>query len=303
MHYKQLTNPLYEWRLFSRLVRQRSSMSALSAIATVTADNICEEAALKKMIRSWSLAVLLLPSLAGADEAPSAVNPDPWEGFNRKIYAFNDVADRYLLKPVAKGYDTITPQFLEDGIHNIFSNVGEVGNVLNSLLQAKFKHSAEDTGRLLINSTVGLLGFFDVASKIGLEVHEEDFGQTLGYWGVKSGPYVVIPLLGPRTVRDAFGSVPDAYTDPIPYVIDYVPTRNEVLGARVIDTRASLLNAEELVTGDRYIFLRDAYLQRRQFLVNDGVVSDSFGEDEIPGEQPAAAESPKDADKVEKKDQ
>ena len=221
---------------------------------------------MNKLIAAGLLAALFLPGGARGDDAETTPNPDPWEGFNRKIFAFNDTADRYVLKPVAKGYDTITPQFLEDGIHNVFANVGEVGNILNSLLQAKFKHGAEDAGRLIINSTVGLVGFFDVASKIGLQPHAEDFGQTLAHWGVKSGPYLVVPLLGSRTVRDAFGSIPDAYSDPIPYLISYVPTRNEVLGGRVIDTRASLLKTESLVTGDRYIFLRDAYLQHRQFL-------------------------------------
>lgn len=246
---------------------------------------------MKKIIRS----ILLLSMIAGscaslADPAAASPNPDPWEGFNRKIYAFNDVADRYFLKPVAKGYDTITPQFLEDGIHNIFTNVGSVNDILNSLLQAKFKNSAESTGRLLINSTVGLLGFFDVAGRMGLQPHEEDFGQTLGYWGVGPGPYLVIPLLGSRTVRDATGSVPDAFADPVPYLIGHVPTRNQVLGGRVIDGRAQLLKAEELISGDRYIFIRDAYLQRRQFLVNDGVVEDSFGNDDFGGDEPAGSE-------------
>jgi phospholipid-binding lipoprotein MlaA len=223
---------------------------------------------------------VLLPALVAAAEAPPPHNPDPWEGVNRKIFAFNDVADRYVLKPVAKGYQWVTPHFLEDGIHTMFSNVGEVGNILNSLLQAKFKHTATDSGRLLINSTVGLLGFFDVATKMGLQPHEEDFGQTLGYWGVNAGPYVVIPLLGPRTVRDGFGSVGDIFTDPVSQGIDHVPTRNEVMAVRVVDGRAQLLQAEELISGDRYIFIRDAYLQRRQFLINDGVVKDTFGADD-----------------------
>lgn len=234
----------------------------------------------QKIIRGCSLAAVVWASLASAEEPASAPNPDPWEGFNRKVFAFNDAADRYVLKPVAKGYRAVTPQFVEDGVHNMFTNVGEVGSVLNSVLQAKFAHGAEDTGRFLINSTVGLLGFFDVAAKLGLQPHDEDFGQTLGYWGVKSGPYVVLPLLGSRTVRDAFGSVPDAYTDVVPYLIEHVPTRNEVLAGRVVDTRVSLLDAEELVSGDRYIFLRDAYLQRRQYLLNDGLVEDGFGGEE-----------------------
>jgi len=234
--------------------------------ATFSAQAIAEETPADTVVRETT-------------ESAQPANPDPWEAFNRKIYAFNDVADRYFLKPVAKGYQWITPQFLEDGIHRMFSNIGEVGSIVNSLLQAKFKNTATDTGRLVVNSTVGLLGFFDVAAKMGLEDHDEDFGQTLGYWGVNSGPYVMIPLLGPRTVRDGFGSVADSFTDPVGY-IEHVPTRNETYGGRVIDTRAQLFQAEELVTGDRYIFLRDAYLQRRPFLVNDGVVEDSFGNDD-----------------------
>ncbi len=210
-----------------------------------------------------------------------AANPDPWEFFNRKIFVFNDFLDRYFLKPVAKGYDTVAPQFLEDGVHRMFSNVGEIGNTLNSLLQAKFKNTAESGGRFVVNSTIGLLGFFDVASKMGIQEHDEDFGQTLGYWGVHSGPYLVVPFFGPRTVRDGFGSIADSYTDPISLTVDHIPTRNEVLGGRVIDTRVQLLKAEELISGDRYIFIRDAYLQRRQFLIDDGVVKDSFGGDDF----------------------
>lgn len=217
-------------------------------------------------------------TVAAADAQP---NPDPWEPFNRKIFAFNDFLDRNFLKPVAKGYETVTPQFIEDGVHHLYSNVGEIGNFLNSLLQAKFKNAAESGGRFVLNSSIGLFGFFDVASKMGMLPHEEDFGQTLGYWGVHPGPYIVVPLLGPRTVRDGFGSVADGYSDPIPYAIEHVPTRNEVLGGRVIDTRVQLLKAEELVTGDRYIFIRDAYLQRRQFLIDDGAVKDSFGNDDF----------------------
>jgi len=232
-------------------------------------------------LKTILLAVTLCsPSLLYA-QAQEPANPDPWESVNRKIFVFNDYADRYVLKPIAKGYDTVTPQFLEDGIHNMYSNIGEVGNFLNSLLQAKFKNTAETGGRFVVNSTVGVLGFFDVASKLGLSGHEEDFGQTLGYWGVHAGPYIMVPLLGPRTVRDGFGSIADAYTDPVSNTIDHVPTRNEVLAGRQIDNRAQLLKAEELISGDRYIFLRDAYLQRRQFLINDGAVQDSFGNDDF----------------------
>ncbi len=231
-------------------------------------------------LRSLTFAAVIFSSLASA--APDeAANPDPWEPLNRKIYVFNDYADRYALKPLAKGYQAVTPQFVEDGIHNVYANLGEVSTFLNSLLQAKFKNSAETGGRFLVNTTVGLVGFFDVASKMGLEQHNEDFGQTLGYWGVHAGPYLMVPLLGPRTLRDGFGSVADSYSDPLPYAVDHVPTRNQLLAVRVIDTRAQLLRAEELISGDRYIFLRDAYLQRRQFLINDGAVSDTFGSDDF----------------------
>jgi phospholipid-binding lipoprotein MlaA len=248
----------------------------------------------KKLLARTTLAATLAVCALGAvaQEQNAAPNPDPWESVNRRIYAFNDVADRYFLKPLAKGYEWITPQFLQDGIHNIFDNVGEVGNIANSLLQAKFGYTVNNSGRLLVNSTVGVLGFFDVASHWGLDEHVEDFGQTLGYWGMGPGPFVVVPLLGPRSVRDGFGSVADSFTDPVPHLIDNdVPTRNSVLGARVIDTRAQLLDAEELVSGDRYIFLRDAYLQRREFLVKDGEVEDSFGADDESWE-PAAEPAP-----------
>lgn len=238
---------------------------------------------MKFWIKPLLLVLCALPLLAvAADEAQSQAqpNPDPWESFNRRVFAFNDFADRYFLKPVAKGYDKVMPQFLEDGIHNVFVNLSGVSDILNSLLQAKFKNTAVSGGRLVLNSTVGLFGFFDVASKVGWQRNEEDFGQTLGYWGVKPGPYIVLPLLGPRTVRDGFGNIADVYSDPLPYVVEDVPTRNQLYGLRIVDGRAQLLKAEELVSGDRYIFMRDAYLQRRQFLINDGVVQDTFGGDE-----------------------
>lgn len=240
--------------------------------------------------KSLTLAAVVFSSWANASPS-DAPNPDPWESVNRKIYVFNDYADRYALKPVAKGYQAITPQFVEDGIHNVYANLGEVSTFLNSLLQAKFKNTAETGGRFLVNTTVGLVGFFDVASKMGLEQHNEDFGQTLGYWGVHPGPYLMVPLLGPRTLRDGFGSVADSYSDPLPYAVDHVPTRNQLLGVRIIDSRAQLLRAEELISGDRYIFLRDAYLQRRQFLVNDGAVSDTFGNDDFEYDDAPAGDS------------
>lgn len=211
----------------------------------------------------------LLPAMAQAGEE------DPWEGFNRAIFRFNDTVDTYALKPLAQGYQAVTPQFLEDGVHNVFGNLGDVGNLTNNLLQGKFHDAGVDTSRVIFNTTLGVLGFFDVAKHMGLQKNDEDFGQTLGAWGLGSGPYVVLPLLGPSTVRDAAGKVPDSFLEPYPY-IDHVPTRNVTRGVDVIDTRASLLSAEKLISGDKYIFIRNAYLQNREFKVQDGQVEDDF---------------------------
>ncbi|MGE8499668.1 MAG: VacJ family lipoprotein [Pseudomonas sp.] len=213
--------------------------------------------------------LVLLPAVAQAAEE------DPWEGFNRAIFRFNDTLDTYALKPLAQGYQAVTPKFLEDGVHNVFGNLGDVGNLANNLLQGKVHDAGVDTSRVLLNTTIGLLGFFDVAKEMGLNKTDEDFGQTLGVWGLDSGPYLVLPLLGPSSVRDAAGRLPDSLLQPYPYM-DHVPTRNVTRGVNVVDTRASLLSAERLVGGDKYIFIRNAYLQNREFRVKDGEVEDDF---------------------------
>ncbi|WP_212629571.1 VacJ family lipoprotein [Pseudomonas sp. KB-10] len=212
----------------------------------------------------------LLPAMGQA-----ASEEDPWEGFNRPIFRFNDTLDTYALKPVAQGYRAVTPQFLEDGVHNVFGNIGDVGNLANNLLQGKLHNAGVDTGRLIFNTTFGILGFFDVAKHMGLQKNNEDFGQTLGVWGLESGPYLVIPFLGPSTVRDAAGRVPDSLLTPYPYM-DHVPTRNVTRGVQVVDTRANLLQAERLISGDKYIFIRNAYLQSREYKIKDGQVEDDF---------------------------
>ena len=211
----------------------------------------------------------VLPAVAGAADS------DPWESFNRPVFRFNDTLDTYALKPLAQGYQTVTPQFLEDGVHNVFRNVGDVGNLANNLLQGKVHDAGVDTGRLIFNTTFGVLGFFDVASEMGLQRSDEDFGQTLGAWGLGSGPYLVLPLLGPSSLRDAPAKIPDGYLAPYPY-IDHVPTRNIIRGVNVIDARANLLSAEKMVSGDKYIFIRNAYLENREFRVKDGEVVDDF---------------------------
>ena len=207
--------------------------------------------------------------------ASAATEDDPWEGFNRVVFKFNDTLDTYALKPIAQGYQFITPQFLEDGIHNMYRNVGDVRNLANNVLQVKPHAAGVDTARLLMKTIVGVGGFFDVGTKMGLQRNDEDFGQTLGYWGLSSGPYLVLPLLGPSTVRDALGIYPDSYAEPYRYMHD-VSARNTVAGMKIIDARANLLSAEKLITGDKYIFIRNAYLQSREFKVKDGQVVDDF---------------------------
>ena len=227
----------------------------------------------------WTVRLAPLFVCAGVAMMPFAANAatedDPWEGFNRVVFKFNDTLDTYALKPIAQGYQFITPQFLEDGIHNMYRNVGDVRNLANNVLQVKPHAAGVDTARLLMNTIVGVGGFFDVGTKMGLQRNDEDFGQTLGYWGLSSGPYLVLPLLGPSTVRDALGIYPDSYAEPYRYMHD-VSARNTVAGMKIIDARANLLSAEKLITGDKYIFIRNAYLQSREFKVKDGQVIDDF---------------------------
>ncbi|WP_239692429.1 VacJ family lipoprotein [Microbulbifer mangrovi] len=217
-----------------------------------------------------------------ADEFSSAEEPedrDPWEGFNRAMFRFNDTADRWFLKPAAVSYRQVTPIFMQTGISNFFSNLHEINNVLNDVLQWKWGQAGNDTGRFLVNSTVGLVGLFDVAQHMGLEPSDgEDFGQTLAVWGMPSGPYVVVPFLGPSTVRDVPGEVVEWYTNPLTYVDDNA-VENTLKVVDLLQTRASLLQAESLLQGDRYVLMRDAYLQRREFLINDGEQEDDFGGD------------------------
>lgn len=226
----------------------------------------------------------------------SAPNADPWEGFNRGSFAVNEAIDKAVLTPVAKGYQAVTPTFVRSGVSNVFSNVGDVGTGINNLLQGKPGSALSDFGRVLVNSTLGILGLFDVASPMGLDQNDEDFGQTLGKWGVGSGPYLVLPLLGPSTLRDAVGRVPDRYTSYNHYV-EHVPTSNSVRGLNIIHIRAELLatgKTLEEASLDKYQFLRDAYLQRRLSQVHDGKVPQSLRDklEEDLETSPAASSKP-----------
>jgi len=230
------------------------------------------------MSKWLKLGVILLP-LAVSPQVQASEESDPWEGFNRGVFAFNDTLDKYFLKPVATGYDRFTPQVVQTGIGNFFSNLGEVSTIVNDLLQGKFKQAGLDSTRFLVNTTVGVVGLIDVGSRIGLEQHDEDFGQTFGYWGMGPGPYLMLPLLGPSTVRDAFGRVPDYYISVYDAVDDESVTY-ALRGLDIVDTRAGLLEVEKLVAGDRYTFFREAYLQRRDFQVRDGAMDDAFLEED-----------------------
>ena len=217
----------------------------------------------------WWVYVLMLVAAVGMVPTFGWAEVDPWEGANRKIHKFNDGADRAILKPLAKGYERVFPKFIRRHIHNVFRNIATPSVAVNQLLQGKGKLSASDASRFLINSTVGIGGLFDVATAAGLTEHEEDFGQTMVVWGVGGGPFVSIPLRGPATTTHAFGMLVEAFANPL-RLISPARDRYIVYGVSLVDLRAELLLAESLVVGDEYLFLRDAYLQRREYLINDG---------------------------------
>ncbi len=221
-----------------------------------------------------------IPLLGQAAEEYGNDPRDPWEGFNRAVFEFNDVADRYVAAPVARTYKKVTPDIVDQGIENVFNNVGEVKNFANDLLQGKPGDALVDFSRFLINTTVGVLGIFDVAGKIGLERQSEDFGQTLAHWGVDSGPYLVLPFLGPSTVRDGPSRLADGYVSPLREVEPFTADLGLML-LDLVQTRAKLLGSEDLMSGDRYTFMKDAYMQRREFLINDGELQDSFGDEDF----------------------
>lgn len=222
--------------------------------------------------RGLMVGALLLAASAGvrADDEPSR---DPLEGFNRSMFAVNEVFDKYAAKPVAQAYDAAVPLPAKASVGNFFGTVGDLWIGVNNALQGKFAQAGSDLGRLTINLTLGIFGLFDVASELGLEKHDEDFGQTLGYWGVGEGGYLFWPLIGPRTVRDTGGFLVDVYTDPLGWGVESVPARNSAIGLRYIDVRASLLPTDRVVEEaafDKYSYIRDAYLQHRRSQVKDG---------------------------------
>jgi phospholipid-binding lipoprotein MlaA len=200
-------------------------------------------------------------------------NLDPFEGMNRRVQSFNDGADRLVLKPIAKGYINVTNEPVRESVSNFYENFVYPLTIINQFLQGKVGDGFSDIGRFVVNTTIGLLGLFDVATDMGLEFHDEDFGQTFGVWGFSPGAYFVIPLWGPATTRSGTGDIATFLLHPSQLIEDEA-WRYAYFAGWAIQARASLLESEDLITGDRYLFIRDAFLQRREFLVNDGVIEE-----------------------------
>jgi phospholipid-binding lipoprotein MlaA len=226
------------------------------------------------LLRGVKVAVVAaLAALAtGCATGPNANPKDPLEPMNRNISRFNDSLDDNVLKPVATGYRDYTPDLIQTGVRNVFNNLSDISSTVNNGLQLKGRQTASSFMRVVVNTTFGIYGIFDVATAIKLERYPEDFGQTLGFWGVESGPYVVLPLFGPSTVRDTAGLPVDFALDPVSN-LDNSKIRTEAQGLRIVDKRVSYLAAGNMLgeaSIDKYAFLRDAYLQRRRSLIYDG---------------------------------
>lgn len=221
------------------------------------------------------VSVLLLCLVASGCATPYN-RIDPLEPLNRGIYSFNKGLDNVIVKPVAQGYKAVIPDPFRMLVRNFFSNLDDVVVVFNDLLQFKLLQALQDTTRIVVNSTIGFFGIADIASGIGLEKHNEDFGQTLGYWGIGNGPYLVLPILGPSSVRDTVGIAVDVHVDPIFDKLDdrrHFRQRNQLLAAKFVSKRTDLLDVEKVLEEaaiDEYVFVRDAYLQRRRSLIYDG---------------------------------
>jgi phospholipid-binding lipoprotein MlaA len=215
-------------------------------------------------------------AMVGCASIPAGVEPsphDPWEPFNRSVFEFNEGLDAYLLKPVVAGYRFVLPEFVRDGIYNFFSNYSDIYTALQNLLQAKPDYAFSDLMRVVVNTTFGLGGLIDMATPGGLPKHKEDWGQTFGVWGIPSGPYVVLPFFGPSNVRDTFGTAADMESDYLFRLLPDVALRNSITGLRVVNARNTYYEAGDLLDGaaiDKYSFMRDAYIQRREYQINEG---------------------------------
>ncbi len=244
----------------------------------------------RSLLRRAGTALLLAALLSGC---ATARDPrDPWEPVNRVTYEFNEAVDKVVVRPVAQGYKFILPGPVRTWVYNFFSNLNDVVVLANDLLQFKFPQAGNDAARLFFNSTIGVLGINDVATGLGYEKNNEDLGQTFGHWGMGPGPYFVIPILGPSTVRDTAGLAGDFFIAPI-LNVDDISTRNILIGLRLVSARAELLDADKVLEEaalDKYAFLRDAYLQRRLNLIYDGHPPSQYEDNDsrAPSAAPAA---------------
>lgn len=244
---------------------------------------------MKRQLSQIALAASLL--LVGCASAPTANPKDPWEPMNRSVASFNDKVDDNVLKPLAIGYRNVVPDLIQTGVRNVFNNFADMWSTVNNLLQLKPINTAESLGRVIVNTVFGIYGIFDVASYIKLERHPEDFGQTLGYWGVPNGPYLVLPLFGPSTLRDGASLPIDFAVSPTQFVND-IPTRNQVFTLRLVSKRAELLKSGSMLEEasiDKYSFARDAYLQYRRSQIYDGNPPDEEDSNNDPSANPVPA--------------
>ena len=244
---------------------------------------------MKRQLSQIALTASLL--LVGCASAPTANPKDPWEPMNRSVASFNDKVDDNVLKPLATGYRNVVPDLIQTGVRNVFNNFADMWSTVNNLLQLKPTNTVESLGRVIVNTVFGIYGIFDVASYIKLERHPEDFGQTLGYWGVPNGPYLVLPLLGPSTLRDGASLPVDFAVSPTKLIGD-IPTRNEVFALRLVSKRSELLksgNMLEQASIDKYSFTRDAYLQYRRSQIYDGNPPDEEDSNDDPSANPVPA--------------
>lgn len=228
-------------------------------------------------VLSLALASLVLSGCATYSGNSMSDSNDPWQTVNRPVFAVNDAFDQALFKPLAKGYDAITPQPVKNSVTNFFSNLNEIDNALNNLFQGKPNQFGTSIGRLAINSTIGLAGLIDVASYMGLSHAPEDLGQTFGALGAGAGPYVVLPLLGSSSVRDMPGRILSMYLNPLAW-LDDVSFRNIMVGVNAVDSRSNLLAKEDIaseISDDKYTLYKDAYLEQREFDIADGDLDDS----------------------------
>lgn len=230
-----------------------------------------------------SLAIVMALTGCATDKHPD----DPWYGWNHGTQSFNDNVDKYVLKPVAKGYQYVTPEAVDEGITNFFNNINDIGVTVNDMLQFKMLQSGMDVSRFVINTTVGVAGVVDVAGRLDLPKHNEDFGQTLGYWGIPSGNYLVLPFFGPSSPRDTLGLIGDALLNPLTYVSFISGAASAATsGSRavdIVDGRSDLLRTEKIIdeaSVDRYDFIKNAYQQRREYLVTDGASADDLDLDD-----------------------